>query len=295
MNTESLHTAPEPPVPVSVVVMTRNEAANIVACLDSVRNFAELVVVDSASTDGTAELAAASGARVVPFHWNGRYPKKKQWCLDTLTLAHPWVLQLDADERMTPELAREIAVLMREGTRHCGYYISSRMTFLGRRLRFGAINLKLSLINRHHARYPECPDLDVAAMWEVEGHYQPLLEGSAGRLRAHLLHEDAKPVFAWLERHNRYSDWEARLRHDDRICALALGESRQRRVLKQLFSLSPARPLLVFLHSYLWRLGFLDGWAGFHYALARAFYYCQIALKLVELKLRLKVEPDPRA
>ncbi len=282
-------------IPVSVIVMTRDEAANIVACLDSVRDFAERVVVDSASGDGTAELAAAAGARVVPFHWNGRYPKKKQWCLDTLTLAHDWVLYLDADERMTPELTAEIAALMTAGPRHAGYYISGRMRFIGRRLRFGARNHKLALLDRRHARYPDCPDLDVAAMWEVEGHYQPRLGGSAGRLQAPLLHEDAKPLFAWLERHNRYSDWEATLRNDGRLQAMAEGESRWRRLLKRLLDRAPARPLLVFLHSYLWRLGVLDGRAGFHYALARAFYYWQIGLKLGELKAgRGGVERSPR-
>ena len=278
------------PIPVSVIVMTRNEAANIAACLDSVRDFSEVFVVDSASSDGTPELAAAAGARVVPFHWNGRYPKKKQWCLDTLPFRHDWVLYLDADERLTPEATAEIAALMAAGPAHAGYWLEARMAFLGRRLRFGARNRKLALFDRRRGRYPECPDLDVGAMWEVEGHYQPRLEGSSGRLRAVVHHEDAKPVFAWLERHNRYSDWEAALRADGRLTAMAAHEAPGRRLLKRLVDRAPARPLLAFLHCYLWRLGILDGAAGFHYAVARAFYYWQIGIKQREAA---KLTPPP--
>lgn len=287
--------APTPvsvPIPVSVIVMTRNEAANIVACLDSVRDFAEVFVVDSASTDGTAGLAAAAGAQVVPFRWNGRYPKKKQWCLENLPFSHPWVLYLDADERMTPEAAAEIAALFAAGPRHAGYWLGATMAFLGRRLRFGAQNRKLALFDRRRGCYEPCPDLDVAAMWEVEGHYQPRLDGSAGRLKARLRHEDAKPVFAWLERHNRYSDWEATLRRDGRLRAMSAHEEPRRRLLKRWLERAPARPLLAFLHSYLWRLGCLDGRAGFHYAVARAFYYWQIGIKGLELEALEVDEPS---
>lgn len=275
------------PIAVSVVIITRDNAATLPWCLEPLAAFAEVFVVDSHSTDGTPERAAAWGARVVPFRWNGGAPKKKQWCLDTLPFAHPWVLYVDADERLTPELVAEIAALMTRGPVHAGYFITGRPVFCGVPLRFGAVNRKLALLDRRHARFPPCPDLDlpglslpgVAGTGEVEGHYQPMVTGTTGRLRHPLWHGDALPPALWFARHNRYSDWEAALAAAGRTEALRMGEGPRRRWLKRLFAALPVRPLMVFLHSYGLRLGILDGRAGFDYALARAFYYWQIGMK----------------
>jgi len=267
-------------IPVSVIVMTRDEAVNLPACLAPLGAFAQVFVVDSGSTDGTAEIAAAHGATVVPFRWDGGYPKKKQWCLDHLPFTGDWVLFVDADERLSDALVAEIAALMAEGRRHAGYYVDGRPVFLGRELRFGACNRKLVLFDRRRARFPIVPDLDVARMWEVEGHYQPEIDGTVGRLRAPLRHADDKPLAAWFDRHNRYSDWEAALRVDGRMDALIARERGGRRWLKRLLAVLPLRPTAVFLHGYVLRLGFLDGAAGFHHALARAFYHWQIDVKI---------------
>lgn len=268
-----------PPVPLSVVVMTRDEAENIQDCLRSLEPFAEIFVVDSGSGDDTVRRAYAAGARVVPFRWDGRYPKKKQWCLDNLPLRHDWVLFVDADERVTPALAGELRGLVCRGPAAAAYMLDSRPVVLGRVLRFGARYRKVALMHRRRCRFPPCPDLGIATMWEVEGHYQPVVDGPVGRLRAPLLHADAKPPFAWFERHNRYSDWEAHLDHGGRRAALLAGEGPWRRALKRVFRRLPCRPGLLFLLEYGLRLGFLDGRAGLHHALARAFYYWQVGYK----------------
>jgi glycosyltransferase involved in cell wall biosynthesis len=96
-------------IPVSVIVMTRNEEARLPRCLAALKSFAEIFVVDSASTDGTAAVARSFGATLVPFRWNGQYPKKKQWCLENIPFSHDNVLYIDADEIMTHDLAAEIA------------------------------------------------------------------------------------------------------------------------------------------------------------------------------------------
>ena len=96
-------------LPVSVIIAARNEASNLARCLGSLREAGEVYVVDSFSSDATAEIARSHGARVVQFHYTGGWPKKRQWALDNLPLAYDWVLLIDADEALTPELAEEIA------------------------------------------------------------------------------------------------------------------------------------------------------------------------------------------
>src|SRR5207244_13008876 len=95
-------------VPLSVLVPVKNEAANLHDCLVSVSFAKEIVVVDSESTDGTAAIAEAAGAKVVQFVWNGKFPRKKNWALEDVPWQHEWVLIVDADERITPELQGEI-------------------------------------------------------------------------------------------------------------------------------------------------------------------------------------------
>src|SRR6266480_1112894 len=94
--------------PLSVLVPVKNEAANLRDCLASISFADEIVVVDSASTDGTQDAAITAGARVVQFAWNGKLPRKKNWSLENIPWRHDWVLIIDADERITPELEREI-------------------------------------------------------------------------------------------------------------------------------------------------------------------------------------------
>src|SRR5947207_3877256 len=116
-------------VPLSVLIPTRNEAANIEECLRSVAFADEVVVVDSRSTDGTAELATRQGARVVEFDWNHRYPKKKNWALENLRFRHEWLLIVDADERVTAALAEEIAARLQQPGAD-GFFVNRRFFFM---------------------------------------------------------------------------------------------------------------------------------------------------------------------
>lgn len=272
------------PTPASVVVMTRNEERNLPRCLASVADFAEIFVVDSASTDRTREIAHEHGATVVPFAWNRRYPKKKQWCLDNLPFSHDWVLYLDADEELTLDAAREISELLAGNTEHCGFFVRSDLVFLGRRLRHGHRSVKLALLDRRRARFEEIDDLDVGTATEVEAHYQPVVSGPTRMLRGSIVHDDHNSLFQYFDRHNRYSDWEASVRSRAVIARQPESQPGLRRLRKYLFTALPARGLVAFAHSYVFRLGFLDGRAGLHYALARGFYYWQIRVKELELR-----------
>lgn len=278
-------------IPAAAVVMTRNEAVNLPDCLATLGRFAELFVVDSGSRDGTPEIARRLGAVVVPFAWNGAYPRKKQWCLENLDARHDWLLFVDADERLTPALADAVAAALADPRRvaaHGAFHVESRPVVLGRTLRFGTRYSKIALMHRYRTTFAALDDLDAMGDWEVEGHIQPTVAGRIGRLRGHLLHQDRKPPSAWFDRHNRYSDWEAAL---DRNSGLAC-EPEMRRAAKRVFRALPARPLLVFLLDYVVRLGFLDGMSGLHHALGRAFYYWQIDYKR---RWRRAITPRPRA
>lgn len=262
--------------------MTKNEEANLPKCLKSVERFDEVFVVDSQSDDRTQNIARSAGANVVEFVWNGRYPKKKQWCLDNLPFRHDFVLYLDTDEEVTPALADEIAERAGVGFDMAGYFVGYDYVFLGRQLGHGLRVFKLVLFDWRRARYVERDDLDVEHMWEVEGHYQPMIDGAVGTFRERMVHRDHADLYHYFARHNRYSDWEAAVRSRG---AIGRGEETQiarRSRLKRAFARMPFRPLGIFLYSYVLTGGFLDGRAGFHYAVSRGFYYWQIGLKMRE-------------
>lgn len=268
---------------VSVIVLTKNEEAGIRATLDQLRDFDDVIVVDSASIDRTAEIARECGARIVDFHWNGEYPKKKQWALDRAGAKNAWVLLLDADEYPTPAFVEELRQLApRLGQDGVGAYdIALLYRFAGRLLRHGHVVTKRSLLDTRVTRFPVVDDLDAQGIREMEGHYQPESTAEVGSLKARLVHDDRDPVSTWFDRHNRYSDWEAHLRMNaEARREIATKRSRN----GQIFDKVPFKPIAFFAYAYVARAGFLDGRAGFDYALALSFYYWQIGVKHRELR-----------
>jgi glycosyltransferase involved in cell wall biosynthesis len=272
-------------IPVSVVVLTKNEESNIGKCLDSLIDVGEVFVVDSGSTDRTLEIAERRGAKIAYFTWNRRYPKKKQWSLENLPIAFDWVLFVDADEEVTVELRAELEALFRNEVRQSGFFVRLNYRFMGRVLRHGQAVYKLVLFDRHRGRFVDYDDLDVANMWEVEGHYQPQIDGAVSVLGGRLLHDDHASLFEYFARHNRYSDWEAILRAKRGLVSDDEALPPGRRLMKRGFAALPMKSLLFFVYAYVFRLGFLDGRAGFHYAIAKSFYYWQIGLKERESQL----------
>jgi glycosyltransferase involved in cell wall biosynthesis len=268
---------------ISVVVLTKNEEAGLGNTLQRLQAFDDLIVVDSHSEDQTVEIAKAHGARVVDFEWNGKYPKKKQWALEHAGAVNHWVLLLDADEFPSPSLIRELEELepgIDEGT-HAAYDINLLYRFAGRYLRHGHVVTKRSLLDVRHARFPQVNDLDAPGIREVEGHYQPESDRTVGVLKARIVHDDRDPVSSWFARHNRYSDWEAHLR----IAPAARREIASKRSAKgRIFDAVPFKPALFFAYAYILKAGFLDGRAGFDYAVALSMYYWQIGVKYRELK-----------
>ena len=278
-------------LPISVIVPVRNEAQNLARCLESLRGVGEIWVIDSESTDGTVAIANSFGAQVVQFHYQGGWPKKRQWALDTLPLGYEWVLLLDADEALTSELATEMRSALQDSSIN-GYYVGLGMVFLAKRLRHsGASFYKLSLFRRGHGRF-ECraPDQDTS-MCDMEVHEHVLVSGKTGKLRQRLLHRNVESLSRYIRKHDEYSNWEVLVaRHaqgnPSELKPALFGTQAQRRrwLRKKLFHL-PGSSILLFLFRYVLCLGFLDGVPGLIYCGFQAIQFFHVKAKLYEASL----------
>jgi glycosyltransferase involved in cell wall biosynthesis len=279
-------------VPVSVIVPVRNEAHNLPRCLESLRNFSAVHVIDSDSNDDTCAIARSRGAKVVQFNYRGGWPKKRQWAMDTLSLGHDWILLLDADEVMTPELASEIRdAIANPG--YAGYYLALQMHFLGRRLRHSDASFcKLSLFRRGHARFECRLKGQDTSMADMEVHEHVVCTGPTARLKNPLVHRNIESIERFIQKHNEYSNWEARVWLDsdsslDEIKPDPWGtQAQRRRWLRRKFMGMPGFPILFFLYKYFFRLGFLDGVPGLIYCGMQSVQFFHIKAKIYELNLK---------
>jgi glycosyltransferase involved in cell wall biosynthesis len=219
----------------SLVVITRDAGAQLAACLASVRFAAETLVVDSGSRDDTVEIARARGARVIEQPWLGFGPQRRYAVAQA---ANDWVLCLDADEQLSPDLAGAISAALQQ-PRHDAFEMARRNRFFGRWLRHGEgyPDWTLRLFDRRHAHWTD----DVV-------HEHVVADGSVGRLDGDLLHASAESLDDYLAKQNHYTTLQAEAMH-------ARGEH---------FSWVwlIGSPLVRFVRFYLLRAGFLDGAAG---------------------------------
>jgi len=285
-------------LPVSVIVPVRNEARNLPRCLESLAGVGEIYVIDSQSTDDTVSIAQSRGAKVVQFHYAGGWPKKRQWAMDTLPFAYDWILLLDADEILTPELVEEIRrAVQNPGVN--GYSIRLQMYFLGRVLRHcDASFWKLSLFRKGRGHF-ECrlKDQD-ASMADMEIHEHVVVDGSTAELRNALVHHNVDSLSRYILKHNEYSNWEARVllkaegdpEYDSgEMSADLFGtQAQRRRWLKRHLYRLPGSPVLLFLYRYVFRLGFLDGVPGLIYCTFQAVQMFHSKAKIYELEHTLK-------
>ena len=274
-------------VPVSVVVPIRNEAANLKRCLDSVKWADEIFVVDSQSTDGSIAIAEERGTQVVQFQFNGTWPKKKNWALENLPFRHDWVFILDADETLPPEAEQEFAKAITEAGDIAGYWINRHFMFMGKWLRHSYYpNWNLRLFRHSLGRYEKLTETDTQS-GDNEVHEHVIVKGPTSRLRCEMDHYAFPTVEVFVEKHNRYSNWEARVAAEQKLSGsdARIGSSTvgRRRKLKLLSQRLPFRPLLRFLYIYVWQKGFLDGREGYYFARLHAFYEFLSVAKTYEL------------
>lgn len=272
---------------VSVLILTLNEEINLVDCLKSLSWSDDIVVYDSLSTDRTQEIAREHGARVItrPFdNWSTH----QNWAMQNIEFKYPWVLYFDADERCDDNLRDEVLQRASPDAPESAFRIRRKDYFMGRWLKHAQLypTWLVRLFRPKKIRYERL--VNPVAM----------IDGPTSELQGNIIHYPFSHGIAhWVARHNRYSDMEA-------IEAIKVQDNRRsegslfsrdpnvrRRALKDVFFRLPARPLIRFLYSYVWRRGFLDGNAGFTYAVLLMFYEYMITCKTLELRRKEKGLP----
>jgi glycosyltransferase involved in cell wall biosynthesis len=277
-------------VPVSILIPIKNEAGNLPRCLASVAWADEILVVDSQSTDGSQAIAEKAGAVVHQFQFNGVWPKKKNWALENLPFRNEWVFILDADEVLPPETEKEFAdIIAADGKGKTGYWINRRFMFMGKWLKHAYYpNWNLRLFKHRLGRYERLV-MGPTQSGDNEVHEHIVVQGEAGRLASEMDHYAFPSVDVFVEKHNRYSNWEAALDAQEgkhQADHLQFGATKSRRKLKQFARKLPFRPLLRFLYVYLGQGGILDGREGFYFARLHGFYEFLSVAKTYELKKR---------
>jgi glycosyltransferase involved in cell wall biosynthesis len=256
----------------TAMVFTLDEERNLARCLASLTRFEDVIVVDSGSTDRTVAIASAHGARVVTHPFTG-FGAQRTWALAHAGARHPWVLVLDADERVPEALAAEIErVLACPAPRIGAYRLRRRFHLRGRWVPRASLypSWVVRLVHKDRVRFVD------------RGHAETQeVDGEIGALEHDLHDEDRKGIEAWLVRHARYAVREAEheLRASGRIGdVLALDPLRRREALKAIARRLPLRGLAYFVYAYVVRGGILEGSRGLELSVRRAVYQEMIAI-----------------
>lgn len=270
---------------IDVLIITRDERQNLPFCLEALDGWTrEVFVVDSGSTDGTVDIATQAGATVVHHDWPG-YAAQKNWALENLPLQADWVLIIDADEIVTPELRdamSQVADRPVDEVNESAFFVNRLTFFLGRPIRhcgyFPSWNIRL--FKRGTARYEN-----------RQVHEHMIVQGKAGYLKPPMHHIDRRGIEHFIRKHNRYSSLEANQlyreitipgRHLDGP-VLDRHASRNRWVKRNMIHRLPMPGLWRFAYMYFLKLGFLDGAAGLTFCGLISQYDGWVSLKLREL------------
>jgi glycosyltransferase involved in cell wall biosynthesis len=266
---------------ISVAIFTLNEEANLPHCLESLKSCDDVVVIDSFSSDQTCEIARKAGASVFQHEFSG-FGDQRMWAFQNIPFKHPWVLVLDADERVTPDLWKEMLdKIPNLSSDVVAFRLKRRFFWDGKWLRYAnlypswvvrLIRLgKVRYVNRGHAETQE-------------------IDGREEELSEDLIDENHKGFRDWIERQRRYAEHEAQ--YEARICErfrfTDIASSNpliRRNALKSLGRRLPLRGLNYFLYSYLWRQGWRDGKAGFEFCFEKAKIQSLIARRSSEIRL----------
>lgn len=276
-------------IPLTIIIHTLNEEANLPFALDDAVGWADQVcVMDSDSTDGTQQIVRDKGAELYsrPCSREGLV-EQRNWALDNIPLRNEWVFILDADENLEPALKAEVERLVRhdDGSKD-GYWCRFKLIFMGRWIKRSSMypSWSLRLFRHKLVRYEKR---------DVNSH--PLVNpGREGYLQEHILNEDRRGFSYYLKRLDEFSTLEARA-YEKRLQGVAQtgllhgkffgSRVERRRFLKNLYIRLPYRAALIFVYLYFVRLGFLDGRPGFDYAFFKAASEWATSVKMAESRL----------
>jgi len=281
-------------IPVSVLIRTKNEEANIFDCLESVKWAQEIIIVDSYSQDKTLTIAANYTDKIYQYDYNPDLPKTG-WSLETPRFSFDWILAIDADERVTAEFRDELDLIVNSsGNNYAGYYVRFNYWFLGKFLKFGDPVKKVILFKKSKSHFEKFNTSNNEASAYLEcGHENLIVEGKIAYAKNRIVHVDQRSLHFYFDRHNRYSTWEADLISNKLYIKRIGGQAKLggnllelRRLIKEIFLTLPFKPMFYFIYAYIFRLGFMDGYPGLCYNLCKAIYAYQIGLKVHETKIR---------
>ena len=263
----------------SIVVPVKNEEKNLSVCLENVKAFEHVVLVDSGSSDRTLEIATEYGREVVQFKWNGGFPKKRNWLLRNYEFKTPWVMFLDADERLTPGFCDELERTL--PTTKCNAFICFYDNwFMDRMLRHGDVMRKTAILRLGAGEYEKIGEHGWSNL-DMEIHEHLQVEGEIGIIKARLEHHDKRSLESYYKKHEEYANWEA-----NRYKALKGDFSKLTRRQRVKYTLIRQWwfGLAYFGACYFLKLGFLDGKAGYVFARNKWRYFGNIRRKIGQYK-----------
>ena len=283
---------------ITVLLAAKNEEINISKCLESLKPVEKIFVLDSHSSDKTAEISLSFGAEVIQFNYSGGYPKKRQWALENLDIQTPWVFLIDADEVVSEILWNEIRECINKNKTADAYMIKKGFHFLGKKMKFGGFSFDAVLLFKTGKGTFEKLVEDDEFGFDMEVHERIIVDGKISRLRTPIIHEDFKNLEAYISRHNTYSTWKAKARYKlvtegkygkNTIKSKLFGNSQERhRWLDRLVYRLPFEHWIFFFYHYIFRLGFLEGYRGLIACQIRSSYVAQVRAKVYELRKQNK-------
>lgn len=280
---------------ISVIVLTYNEEANLAVCLNSLAQLsAEIFIVDSGSTDRTIEIANNFGCQIVSNPWKN-YAEQMNWAIRELPIKTEWIMRLDADERLTPELAQELKeALPQSPSLVSAYEVKRRVFFMGRWIRYGGY-YPTWLLRIWRTGLGFCEQ-----RWMDE--HIVISEGKIAQLQNDIIDDNKKDLTFWINKHNYYANREVQdilqiFSEKDVILATNnFTQVTQRRwIKKNLYSRSPLflRALIYYLLRYFVGLGFLDGKEGLIFHFFQGFWYrFLVDAKIYEIQKKQLTPPS---